>query len=379
MELATTLKSQGFQEAIREVGINPNHWYPVSWADQIKPETVQKVVVWQQAIAVYRDSAGQLHALEDACPHKGVELHRGEVQGQSLVCPYHGWQFDPEGKCVNIPYFPKHQKLPCALARPYPVQERYGIVWVFPGDPPLSTTTPLPEVPEFNDPDFIPVPITGDFRAHFSICNENTLDVFHGFLHRRLNGWFNPILLRLEEGEATVEADYRISYRGWISKFLRMSEASDQVTTRTISLRYHYPHYHSSLEGVSSIHLMRLPVGPTETRSFSLLFIQLRLPRWLRTLGQPLLIPLIRHFLFMRFLAQDVEMIESEQRNYLQDPQRRHVEVNPAIIALQRVIVRQYKQYLQQSRQFSQLLQGTDQESKPLTSIEADQQMRATV
>jgi hypothetical protein len=53
----------------------------------------------------------------------------------------------------------------------------------------------------------------------------------------------------------------------------------------------------------------------------------------------------------MRFLLQDVEMMESEQRNYQINPERRYVEINPAIIALQRLIVRQYEQFVQQSSQ----------------------------
>jgi phenylpropionate dioxygenase-like ring-hydroxylating dioxygenase large terminal subunit len=71
MELATTLTSQTVQNAVREVGINPNYWYPVGWANQLKSGQVMPVTIWQQAIAVYRDTNGQVHALEDACPHKG--------------------------------------------------------------------------------------------------------------------------------------------------------------------------------------------------------------------------------------------------------------------------------------------------------------------
>jgi hypothetical protein len=52
-----------------------------------------------------------------------------------------------------------------------------------------------------------------------------------------------------------------------------------------------------------------------------------------------------------KFLAQDIEMIESEQRNYLANPQRRYVEINPAIIAIQRLIVQQYEQFVQKSSQ----------------------------
>jgi len=53
----------------------------------------------------------------------------------------------------------------------------------------------------------------------------------------------------------------------------------------------------------------------------------------------------------MKFLAQDIDMSESEQKTYLANPQRRYVEINPAIIAIGRLIVRQYKQFLQTSRQ----------------------------
>jgi hypothetical protein len=64
-----------------------------------------------------------------------------------------------------------------------------------------------------------------------------------------------------------------------------------------------------------------------------------------------LLSSVIQRFVLNKFIAQDIEMIESEQRNYLANPQRRYVEINPAIIALQRLIIRQYEQFMQESSQ----------------------------
>jgi renierapurpurin 18,18'-hydroxylase len=366
MELTTTLTGQTIQNQVREVGINPNHWYPVVWAEELKPSHIVPVVVWQQPIAVYRDANGHAHAMENACPHKGVELHKGEVQGDRLVCPYHGWEFAPDGQCVNIPYFPPEQKLPCAQARSFPTRERYGIVWVFPGNPDLAALSSIPEVPEYDDPNWLIVPITGKFNAHFSICNENTMDVFHGFLHNNLQGWFDPVLLKLADLGESVNADYRVRYKGVLSKVLGLSTDSKGITTRTVSIQYRYPHYHSTMEGVSSLHLMRLPVGPAETRSFSLLFLRLRLPKWLVKPFKTAIVPVIRHFVFMRFLDQDVEMMESEQRTYRANPNRRYVEVNPAIIALQRLIVRQYEQFMQQSSQSQNHLNGEAQRSLTL-------------
>jgi hypothetical protein len=94
---------------------------------------------------------------------------------------------------------------------------------------------------------------------------------------------------------------------------------------------------------------MRSPLGPTETKSFSLMFLRLNLPNWLVQPFKPLISSYVRRFLFLKFLAQDIEMMESEQSNYLANPQRRYVEINPAIIALQRVMMRQYEQYCQKN------------------------------
>ena len=351
MALAPTLKSQTIQNCVREVGINPNYWYPVAWANELKPCEIIPVIVWQQAIAVYRDANDQLHALEDACPHKGIALHKGEVQNDNILCAYHGWEFNGEGECVGIPYLPPKQKLPCAKARSFPVQEKYNMIWVFPGDPSLVDQCQFPDVPEYDDPDWLVVPIPGHFQAHFSICNENTMDVFHGFLHKNLQGWFDPILLELSQGETSIDAKYQVSYEGWMTKFLGLSEKGNQVTTRTISIKYNYPHYHNSLEGISSLYLMRLPVGPTETRSFSLLFLKIRLPKWLLKPLKGQVAAIVWSLLFKKFLDQDVEMIESEQQTYLANRQRHYVEINPAIIALQRLIIKQYESFMQQSSQ----------------------------
>ena len=352
MELATTLKSQTIQNSVREAGINPNYWYPVGWANQLKPGEIVPVMIWQQAIALFRDTNGQVHALEDACPHKGIALHKGKVQGCHLACAYHGWEFDGSGQCVSIPYFPPEQKLPRAKARSYPVQEKYNLIWIFPGDPSLAATCQPPDMPEFEHPDWLMVPVTARMQAHFSICNENSMDVFHGFLHENLQGWFNPVLKSLRETEDSVCAEYDVSYKGRMAKFLGLSDKADQVTTRTISVQYRYPHYHSSLEGVSTVYLMRLPVGLTASRSFALFFLKIRLPQWLRKRIESILPTLLERFVFMRFLNQDIEMMESEQQTYLANKQRRYVEINPAILAVERLIIGQHQQYMQKSSQF---------------------------
>lgn len=362
MELATTLTSKTVQNAVREVGIDANHWYAVGWANKLKPGDILPVTIWQQAIAVYRAANSQLYALEDVCPHKGVALHKGKVQGCHLACGYHGWEFDGNGQCVSIPYLPKEQKLPRAKARSYPVQEKYNLIWIFPGEPLAATTSSLPDISEFDQPDWFMVPVTAHFQAHFSMCNDNSMDVFHGFLHQKLQGWFDPVLINLRETEASVCAEYKVSYKGRMAQFLGLSERADQVTTLPVSTEYRYPHFFSSLQGISSLYLMRLPVGPTQTRSFAFFFFKVRLPKTILKPLKPLLRTLLQRFVLLKFLAQDIEMVESEQQTYLANPSRRYVEINPAIIAIQRLIVRKYQQFMQESSQLQSSFGNQDSE-----------------
>ncbi|MEC4983937.1 MAG: aromatic ring-hydroxylating dioxygenase subunit alpha [Oscillatoria sp. PMC 1068.18] len=355
MKLQTALTSQIVRNQVREVGINPNYWYPVAWANQLQPEKILAVTIWEENLAIFRDELGKLHALADVCPHRGVALHKGNVTGCNLACAYHGWEFNGSGECVKIPYLPKEQKLPRATVRSYPVQEKYNLIWVFPGEISLATTQQPPEIKEFDQQnEWLMVPVSAHFQAHFSMCNENTMDVFHGYLHRGLQGWFDPVLTNLKETENSVCAEYNVSYRGRMAKFLGLSDRADQTTTLPISIQYRYPHYYTSLQGVSTLYLMRLPISPTESRSFAYFFFKVRLPQWLLRPLQPALQFLLPRFVLLKFLAQDIEMVESEQQTYLKNPQRRYVEINPAIIAVQRLILRQYEQFQQNSASTTQ-------------------------
>lgn len=345
MELATTLTAQTVQASIRSVGINPDHWYAVGWAKDWQPGQVKPVQIWEWTIAVYRDTNGQLHALENICPHRGVALHEGKVKGDRLACRYHGWEFTPTGECARVPYLLDNQKLPRACTRAYPVQEQYGLVWLFPGQADLAVNCDVMRMPEYTEPGWLMVPVSVHFKAHFSICNENTMDVFHGILHEDLQGWFDPVLEKLEATDTTVQAQYRVSYRGKLAKFLGLAQQADQVTTNAIAIAYCYPHYHSQMAGISALYLMRLPIGPCESRSFALFFFKTPLARWLPHWLQPLVRSLLQRFVLHRFIAQDKVMVESEQQTYQAHPQRRFVEINPAILAVQRLTLSQYERF----------------------------------
>ncbi len=346
MKLDPTLKPQKLFNRVRTVGLNLNHWYPVAWADRLKSGKVQAVTLWEQKIVIYRDAQGQAHALEDACLHKGVALHKGEVNQDCLVCPYHGWHFNGEGSCVRIPYFEEEQNLPKKRIRSYPVRERYNLIWLFPGDPNLAEDSALPEVPEYDDPNWLIVEIPAHFNVHFSVVNENPLDVFHGHLHRDLQGWYDPVLVNLERDSQRVQGEYEVTFRnGWLPRFLGLTQSDEEEIKKTIVVGYHYPHCRNTMPGKSNYYFMRSPVGPQETRSFSMLCLKVRLPQWLVNLIRRPLSLIFWRFLVKPFLDQDIEVMESEQLNFHRNPNRRYVEINPVIAAAQKLTVEQYDSY----------------------------------
>ncbi len=107
-------------------------WYPVVWADRVGRELTRHVVL-EEPIVLYRMENGKIAALQDACPHRLAPLSLGKLKGDNIECGYHGMQFDCNGKCVLIPGQPI---IPgSALVRSYPLEVKYGLVWLYMGDP----------------------------------------------------------------------------------------------------------------------------------------------------------------------------------------------------------------------------------------------------
>jgi phenylpropionate dioxygenase-like ring-hydroxylating dioxygenase large terminal subunit len=122
-------------------------WYavmPVSHlADGPKPFTLLG-----EPIVLFLDKLGEPAALEDRCCHRTAKLSKGWINDGNIVCGYHGWEYDRDGKLVNIPQFPFEQAIPDARARSFRTQTKYGYVWVA-LDEPLGD---IPDVPEDRDP-----------------------------------------------------------------------------------------------------------------------------------------------------------------------------------------------------------------------------------
>ena len=76
-----------------------NFWYPVARCEEVTNEAPVRVRILCVDFVAFRDSDGNAHVLSDTCIHRGGALGNGKVLEDRIQCPYHGWQFDGDGKC----------------------------------------------------------------------------------------------------------------------------------------------------------------------------------------------------------------------------------------------------------------------------------------
>lgn len=335
---------------IRSLGINPNHWYVVARSSEVKA-TPLAVVLWQQAIVLFRDSHGQVHALADCCPHRQVKLSHGKVIGDQLECAYHGWQFNPAGHCVAVPYLTAEQKLPNCQLRQYPILEQDGFIWVFPGDSDQASTIQPMGLPEWDHLNYITTVAVIECQAHYSFLMENLMDMYHGHLHQDYQAWADPILQDLQETDDRVDAHYQAQSYYKIDKIWSISQlffpALRQLHPEPLDVSYIYPHWRAMLGSDFKIYCLVCPVDQTATRAYLIHFTSLeafdnlhKLPIGFRQFLKTRLFGSAQHILD-GLVKQDVEMIEEEQQAYLNGPKQRKYELNRTISAVQKLIQKQ--------------------------------------
>jgi 4beta-methylsterol monooxygenase len=132
--------------------LHPDYWYAVEYDRVLRPGQVKDVSFWDRSIALYRDHGGRLHALEDRCAHRQLELSLGEVVGCNLSCTYHGWAYDGDGRLTSIPHELFGRGIPSLRVGSYLVKVRYGLIRILPGSPAQAETRRIPDIPELEGP-----------------------------------------------------------------------------------------------------------------------------------------------------------------------------------------------------------------------------------
>jgi phthalate 4,5-dioxygenase len=163
-------------------------WIPALLSEELKgPDCPPvRVTLLNEKLVAFRDTQGRIGLIQRYCKHRGADLFFGRNEENGLRCVYHGWKYDVEGRCVDIP----NAKVPQAFkdkcgSRSYPTLERGGMIWAYLGPRELT-----PELPAY---EFLQVPESHYYVTKFQVDGnyfqslEGEADSGHvTFLHRYL-------------------------------------------------------------------------------------------------------------------------------------------------------------------------------------------------
>lgn len=158
-----------------------NEWYVAALADEIGRTPFRRTIL-EQDIVFYRDSDGRAVALQNRCAHRSYPLFKGQLNGDRIVCPYHGMEFGTDGRCVHIP---SQDNIPEAMrVQAYPLVEQGAFVWIWTGAPDRADRNKLVSQPWFTEPGWAHVAGYYPMRASYLGLHENLLDLSHfPFVH----------------------------------------------------------------------------------------------------------------------------------------------------------------------------------------------------
>jgi vanillate O-demethylase monooxygenase subunit len=152
-----------------------NTWYVAGKSEDIDGKPLGRRIC-NEPIVFYRDGSGRVAALEDFCPHRGAPLSLGFVKEGQLVCGYHGLEMGCDGKTVAMP---GQRVRGFPAIRAYPAAERYGFIWVWPGDADQADEALIPQLEFFDNPAWAYGGGLYHVKADYRLMIDNLMDLTH--------------------------------------------------------------------------------------------------------------------------------------------------------------------------------------------------------
>ena len=122
------------------------YWIPATMSSELERDGApMRLMLLGEKLIAFRDSSGRVGVMDHRCPHRCASLFLGRNEENGIRCVYHGWKYDAEGNCVDMPNAPPHQDFKDKVkAKAYKVAERNGLVWVYMGA--RKEAPPLPAI-----------------------------------------------------------------------------------------------------------------------------------------------------------------------------------------------------------------------------------------
>lgn len=119
------------------------YWHPIATAATLTADAPHRTRVLGEDLVVFRDGQGRPGVVAERCAHRGSSLYYGRIEQDGIRCCYHGWKFDIQGRCLEQALEPGRGRRRDVARQPwYPVEERYGLVFVYMGPPGRKPAVP---------------------------------------------------------------------------------------------------------------------------------------------------------------------------------------------------------------------------------------------
>ncbi len=152
-----------------------NAWYVAATPNEIDEKPLGRTICGEN-IAFYRGEENRVAAVENFCPHRGAPLSLGYVSEGKLVCGYHGLEMGCEGKTISMP---GQRVRGFPAIKSFPVVERYGFIWVWPGDATLAHADTIPHMAWYDNPEWAYGGGLYHIACDYRLMIDNLMDLTH--------------------------------------------------------------------------------------------------------------------------------------------------------------------------------------------------------
>lgn len=161
-----------------------NAWYIAGFSNEITRKPLERWFL-NKPVVMFRKEDGSLAAVAGRCPHRHFPMAAGYLEGDNIVCSYHGISFATDGKCTNIPT--QKNVPPSYCIETYPIAERWQFVWIWMGDPKLADEALIPDHDKLGigKEGYVTHQVCYNYvEGRYQLLHDNLLDLSHvGFLH----------------------------------------------------------------------------------------------------------------------------------------------------------------------------------------------------
>jgi vanillate O-demethylase monooxygenase subunit len=152
-----------------------NTWYVAASSGEVADQPLGRQIC-NERIVFYRTQEGRIAAVEDFCPHRGAPLSLGRVVEGKLVCGYHGLEMGCDGKTIGMP---GQRVRGFPAIKSYPVEERYGFIWIWPGDKEAADDALIPQLEWHDNPKWAYGGGLYHVKADYRLMIDNLMDLTH--------------------------------------------------------------------------------------------------------------------------------------------------------------------------------------------------------